>query len=260
MELAYKVGDVFTSLYIDAAIRESHSTASQITEHPVEQGANVADHVRPELEKLTFDVYFTNTPIRLPKSHVGTALSGDFKSADLPEPPSESLTWRRDGGPTLVSPVIPPQRLGLGLATDGVAPEWQAAPLQGYRLPLPGVNVLQFSSEFDRVRLVYDALRQLVIAGTLCRILTTLRQYDNMVLRSMDTPRDVQSGSAITVTIEAMQVRLVATETVTAPKTAQVRARPTKNEGPKPGTKVEPKPQEKASFASQLTGLGIVVP
>ena len=48
---------------IDASIRESHTFASELTAHPVEEGADVTDHVRTLPITLTIDGIVSDTPI-----------------------------------------------------------------------------------------------------------------------------------------------------------------------------------------------------
>jgi hypothetical protein len=52
--------DVITA---DATVQETHSSEAEITEHPVEVGANITDHIRPKLKRLTIDGIISNTPI-----------------------------------------------------------------------------------------------------------------------------------------------------------------------------------------------------
>src|SRR5882724_7834184 len=52
--------DVIT---VDATIQETHALEADITEHPVEQGANITDHIRPKLKRYTIDGIISNTPI-----------------------------------------------------------------------------------------------------------------------------------------------------------------------------------------------------
>jgi len=52
--------DVIT---VDATMNETHSMEAEVTEHPVEQGANISDHIRPKLKRYTIDGIISNTPI-----------------------------------------------------------------------------------------------------------------------------------------------------------------------------------------------------
>jgi len=59
-------------LGFDVALREGYEGAAEVTEHPVEDGADVADHVRAQNEALTFEAWVTDHPITIP----GTAMDG----------------------------------------------------------------------------------------------------------------------------------------------------------------------------------------
>lgn len=48
---------------IDCAVTESHVVDNEVTEHPVEKGADIADHVRARPVSVTLDGIVTDTPI-----------------------------------------------------------------------------------------------------------------------------------------------------------------------------------------------------
>jgi hypothetical protein len=52
--------DVIT---VDATMQETHAAEAEVTEHPVEQGANITDYIRPKLKRYTIDGIISNTPI-----------------------------------------------------------------------------------------------------------------------------------------------------------------------------------------------------
>lgn len=68
-------------LDVDALVREGETLQSDVSEHPVEQGAPVADHVRDKLDSLVLEFVITNTPTRVPQSHMD-GVGGSFRSAD----------------------------------------------------------------------------------------------------------------------------------------------------------------------------------
>lgn len=51
------------ALELDASLSETHASDVDVTEHPVEQGANISDHARKLPHKLTLEGIVTNTPI-----------------------------------------------------------------------------------------------------------------------------------------------------------------------------------------------------
>jgi hypothetical protein len=191
-------------IWVDATVRESHQSTAEVTDHPVERGVNIVDHVRPEADQIAFDVLISNTPIVEPESHMD-GVTGDVQGFDLP---------------------LPAQRRMDRSAVRGEAAEYsevnQAA----------GVQVLAFDAPFDRARAVYDELRRLQTNAILVQLVTTLREYDNMVLRSITAPREGSDG--VTFAVEAQQIRIAESEIVEAPIPDSPRGRNQRNEGPQP--------------------------
>lgn len=70
----------YESLLLDGTISEGYDTEATATEHPIEEGADITDHVRPSLKRLTLEVIVT--------PHVGASL------AHIAEPGSTEATSR----------------------------------------------------------------------------------------------------------------------------------------------------------------------
>lgn len=89
------------SILFDATARDSHESTATITEHPVEEGANISDHVRKDLDRVSLEVIVSNTPIVAPKDHTDGVV-GDIKSVQLTGPNGENLARAQvlvfDGG------------------------------------------------------------------------------------------------------------------------------------------------------------------
>src|SRR5215469_8257121 len=51
------------TLELDAAIAEMHSASNEITDHPVEDGADITDHVRVKPDTVTIEGIISNTPV-----------------------------------------------------------------------------------------------------------------------------------------------------------------------------------------------------
>ncbi len=56
---------VLDTITVDATLSEEHSTEVDVTEHPIEDGANVTDHIRPQLKLLKIDGIISNTSLGL---------------------------------------------------------------------------------------------------------------------------------------------------------------------------------------------------
>lgn len=80
------------ALEIDATTLLGFETAAEITEHPVETGPNVADHIRPQNGVITLEGVVTNHPIELP----GTQMNGaTLTNASVNLPDGSRATVRK---------------------------------------------------------------------------------------------------------------------------------------------------------------------
>lgn len=204
-----------STIEFDATLSESHPATATVTEHPVEVGSNVTDHVRPDIDRVQFEVMVTNAPIRAPGSNLDGA-QGLVQGLDLQVPTTTSL------------PIEIP---GVGAALRG------AGALNG--TTVVRAQTLQFTSEFDRVGSVYHAVKRLQETSALLTIITSLRRYENFVIASVIPTRTTGEGDCIRFQFEARQIRFVTTQTVVAPATAPAATK--KNLGKKTTTAAPPK-------------------
>lgn len=62
-------------LEIDATVREAHGFAQEATEHPVEDGVDISDHIRTKPDALTLECVHSNTPIMRSQDFLAAGLS-----------------------------------------------------------------------------------------------------------------------------------------------------------------------------------------
>jgi Dit-like tail protein len=55
------------TLVLDATLSEAHSVEVEATEHPVESGVNIVDHLRPKPRTLTLEGVVSDTPLADPQ-------------------------------------------------------------------------------------------------------------------------------------------------------------------------------------------------
>ncbi len=182
------------SIEFDATLSENHPSSNVVTEHPVERGVNVTDHVRPEVDRVTLEVYVTNAPIKVPRTNLDGA-TGGTSALELEVPTTGEL------------PIAIP---GIGAALKGAGAFNRTISVKA--------QTLQFD-EFDRVASVYHSLKFLQETAQLLTISTSLVEYENFVIQSVTAPRQAGDGDAMKIQIEARQLRFVTTKTVPAPKT-----------------------------------------
>ena len=219
------------AITVDATLSEQHETSVLVTERSVESGAPVSDHIRPEPVRLRIEAHITNTPVRPEKTFMDGA-EMETQGIDL-----QAVVMN----PPLVR--VGPIPIGGGLATVSFS-----------------AVVLTSAQNFDRVRAVYEALLALQRTGTIIRIVTSLREYDDMVIRNMSVPRTAEDGSAITVTFDAQQIRFATTETVSAPDPLEARGRPQINRGRQEPTPQVAEPPNQSFLVGALTGVGVLSP
>ena len=51
------------AIEFDASVSEQHDSENEITQFPVEVGSDIADHIRPQPDRITINGIVTNTPI-----------------------------------------------------------------------------------------------------------------------------------------------------------------------------------------------------
>jgi hypothetical protein len=75
-------------LRVDVSLSESHEGDAEATDHPVEQGANVTDHIRPKPQQLTIEGFVSNTPLISGQSAQAQDLS---YPPDMPGPAEQAF-------------------------------------------------------------------------------------------------------------------------------------------------------------------------
>jgi hypothetical protein len=168
----------------DVIQNELHETVVEVTDHPVEVGINVSDHIRPLPERLTLAAFTTNQPIsRNPFTQRGTVTG---QRLDIPQ-----FT-------------LPTSSAVLALQNA------QNTPLEA------SVQTLTFAEDFDAIRETHEALLELQSNGVLLQIITSLRDYEDMVLERVAAPRSA-GDSGVAFGLDVRKLRVVESGQVAAP-------------------------------------------
>jgi len=197
-------GQTYT-LTLDASVREVHTGSSTVTDHPVERGSNVADHIRPDPDQLTIEGVISNTPHFLPVDHVGGIVLEDkqIQGARVSTGSAVARVPLAGGAAGLVSSFVPLPTNLIGKIGTGT---FQTAVVTG------------FSGDFDRVTECYKELLRIRSEGQLVRILTTLRSYDNMAMTQLEVTREAGSGNSLELSLGFKNVRFGVTKNEPVPK------------------------------------------
>jgi hypothetical protein len=214
-------------LYFDAVISERTRHAATVTEHNVEDGANVADHIRSENDTVSLELFISNSPV----NDVNGLYSGQIAGVELKVPKLEKTIPLSPGG--LLNAGID----ALTSLFEKEAP-WKAA-------------VLTFPSAFDNVSYVLGQLLDWKERGVLGKVITPHRTYENMAITLAEQTRTRETGDGASLSVELKGIRLVEAKMITAPIPTEARGKVAIAKGRQPTSFVrDPKP--KMSLAKVL--------
>lgn len=233
------------SLQFDAVTSETKDDNVEITDHPVEAGSNVADNARDQPAMLTIEALISGIPNNEIDEDAGVvqqSVTVDGMAAhstknvplDIPSPPIQlSETGLIQAGVGALTSL---------LSGPPTATMWDEPQRASYDT---NASLLQQDSPRNRGRDVYEKLLLLKSQHVqLDLIQTAFRDYTDMMISRVSQPRAVGDGTSAKFQIDFKQIRIAISQTVAAPKPAEVRGNTAQNKGaqnPKPASKPEDK-------------------
>lgn len=222
----------------DAVADENHSSSVRISQHPVEDGSNIADNAYVEPLKLTIQGVRTNHPIELLSWDNLANLSTAFATGGLGNNLLYPKDFRNSESPATL---IPAQagvvgQLGLAYLTSGVVTQ-----TSGGQPTVPE----------NRAERAYQVLFQRQLARNPISIATGLRIYSNMMITEIQTKRNAQNAHSWVASVTFEEIRVVKTQKDNVYGVV-IRQQPTgdnaeEEEGTKDKLKVEDKKGKKGS-------------
>ncbi len=189
---------VTNQLILDAAVSETHDLSAIQSTHPIEDGSDITDHVRKELDVITMEVAISNTPI-----DTLTSPNMQRTSVSLTLPPLKQLVSGASG-----------KELGKVESTDRSV----------------GVTVVSSALRLDRPMEVYDEIYEIMEKSIPVNIIgTRFGDFDGNIINNVSFPVSNHSGILFTITFKELSV--VVTETVDAPSPRVERGRRRRNRG-----------------------------
>lgn len=176
-------------LEFDAVLRQQIEHDGEVTEHPIDQGADVVDHYRRFNIPLILEAQITNTPLRQPLTHTGGAVAVQ-RTRDIEIP-----------APAAFGPFTAPETV---FGFDARARHTVT------------ISTLDFSAELDRINAVYTELTAMQLEPRLLSVsLGNLYQaaegqtvdFDNMLLKSFTVDRE--TNGVLPLVLEFRQVAFV---------------------------------------------------
>lgn len=149
-------------LALDCTVTETHTATSTVTEHPVESGANITDHIRPDPVQLSITGIVSDTPIGSRQVQRSIEVGGASVQVTQQEPPSSATGFGRaawaklDAIRTAAKPVKVVTRDktydSMALVSLSVPKESKTG------------GALYFTAQFKQVRIVYNRTTRVVVA------------------------------------------------------------------------------------------------
>ena len=275
--------------YPDLVVSEAWSNPATMTEHPVEQGANVIDHVRVELCKLTLTIFATNEPVGAntwadPGGAQGAAISGGYSPSSATKTSSVSASvWDSNltargiavAAGDLAATAAASAIGGIGGGLVGEATIFGAGLLEGILLAghatsqsvavvagspaAPQVsdvaNVQFFAETQDFVERTIGQLLYLKSTAQIVSVYGSKQVQPKMCLEDVSYTRSEGEGTGAEITLSFKEIRLVQTQTSSAalPSPSVPSASSNVAKGTQNPEDAAPAPQE--SVASWVVGL-----
>ncbi len=149
-------------LAIDCTVTETHTATSTVTEHPVESGAKITDHIRPDPVQLSITGIVSDTPIGSRQVQRSIAVGGASVQVTQQEPPTSTTGYGRaawaklDAIRTAAKPVKVVTRDktydSMALVSLSVPKESKTG------------GALYFTAQFKQIRIVYNRTTKVVVA------------------------------------------------------------------------------------------------
>jgi hypothetical protein len=216
-------------IYADAWQSEDLTADSIVTEHAVEDGSIVSDHIRPEQLIANVRLFFSETPTR---GDLDDKLKGSVESIALPVYVYPDLT-----------PLLSPKGLGDAVSA-GIGAVASAVGLGAPAGPTH-YQALKFKSAPGRLRTVFAKLMQLRAESSLFTLglsIARLKNVASTTIKIARTPDDGQDG-AIDLTFR--QLSFVTTKSAKAiPLPLEPRGQPKKDSVTVGAAEVPPGPKK----------------
>lgn len=174
-----------TIITMDVSISETHSRTAVISQNEIEDGSNVADHVKLNPEKLTIEGLVSDSPVGVLQSAIGAGLSSASQLAAGAA--SKAL------GPVAATAV----GSAVGLAGGSIA----------------GLLTGQNRNPKDMFKLLDDLWRK----RQPFTMVTALEKYDNMIITDLTVPRSASIGKSLRFTMSLEKVQIVSSSIVQVP-------------------------------------------
>ena len=192
------------SMEFDATLLEDYTRAAEATEFPVEDGANVTDHLQPKQAVITLRVFVSDTPTQVPTTFADSTGSIRSTELDLPKYPPQTFSLPTSG------------RFYRNLSDQARV----LIPNKGAKGPgASRANVLVFDGRLNRVVNIFEELNRHMTEKTPLSVILGASQvigesnsvytFDTMMITNINAPRTAADGSGMVFTLDLLQIKIV---------------------------------------------------
>ena len=149
-------------LALDCTVTETHTATSTVTEHPVESGSNITDHIRPDPVQLSITGIVSDTPIGSKQVQRAVSVGGASVQVTQQEPPSSATGFGRSAWAKLdaIRTAAKPVKV---VTRDKTYDSMALVSLSVPKESKTG-GALYFTAQFKQIRIVYNRTTKVVVA------------------------------------------------------------------------------------------------
>lgn len=149
-------------LALDCTVTETHTATSTVTQHPVESGANITDHIRPDPVKLAITGIVSDTPIGAREVQKALNVGGVSVQIRQQDTPTSPVGFGRAAWSKLeeIRNAAKPVTV---LTRDK---KYESMAMVSLSIPKEAKNggALYFTAQFEQVRIVFNRSTRVVVA------------------------------------------------------------------------------------------------
>lgn len=209
----------------DVVESETPEDVLTVTDHPIEEGANVSDHARLEPASLTIEGFVSAMLNPL----VDTDLTNESLEINVPRlgPPG-----RKSEALDIPEPPIQPSQSGLLQAGIGAikslftgGPKFVHESTRARSSETVHFTAVQQREPRDRIRDVYELLLKAQARKLLVTVHESHREHFDMLITRVAKPKATEDGKAARFQVDLRQIFVADSETVAAPQPTEARGK-----------------------------------
>lgn len=153
---------LISDLAIDCTVTETHSASSTVTAHPVEKGADITDHIRPEPLQLSITGIVSDTPLGSKQIQRAIDIGGTSVQVTQQETPTSATGFGRAAWSKLEEILAAAKPIKV-VTRDKT---YESMALVSLSVPKDARTggAFAFTAQFRQVRIVFNRSTKVVVA------------------------------------------------------------------------------------------------